>query len=150
MRTMGISPGDAVLVIEHRGAQQIVYNALVERISMRTSLVGTKGEPAIKASFVAPQPMEMTNGGDVAHATLSVSDIVHISHIDWLEGRAGLGYEEMPGPTPGVCRFCHCTERRPCAGGCAWLYPERTVCSALACETKWVEENKRRSAGGAP
>jgi len=31
--------------------------------------------------------------------------------------------------TPGRCRWCRCTEREPCAGGCSWANRERTLCS---------------------
>lgn len=154
MRTMGITPGDAVLVIEHRGEQQIVYNALVGGISMEERLTGTRGEPAIEAEFVADQARERVGpfpGVDPTikpwHPTLSVAGVVHISHVDWIERRASLGYEELPGHVPGVCRYCKCTDRRPCPAGCGWLYPERTVCSA--CEAKFVTDNMLRTAGRA-
>ena len=91
MRTMGILPGDAVLVIEHRGEQQIVYNALVAGISMRQELLGMKGEPAIEAVFVARQGH--TDLMEIGHAITSFDSVVHISHRDWIEGRAGLAYE---------------------------------------------------------
>lgn len=32
--------------------------------------------------------------------------------------------------TPGRCRWCRCTEREPCAGGCGWANREQTVCTA--------------------
>lgn len=54
-RTMGIGPGDAVLVVEHRGAQDIVHHALVASISMREELKGRLGEPAIEAVFINAQ-----------------------------------------------------------------------------------------------
>jgi hypothetical protein len=135
---MGIKPGDAVLVVEHRGEQQIVHNALVGGISMLDELLGTKGEPAIEIVFVIDTGQR--------HGTLSVGDVVHISHLDWIERRAGLGYEELPGPVPGVCRYCRCTEARACPGGCAWIDADSTVCSAPACEEKWVTDNKLRAA----
>jgi hypothetical protein len=144
MRTMGIRPGDAVLVIEHRGAQQIVYNGLVVSLSMRIALAGALGEPAIRASFVLP--VSTVSTGRVAEEI----DVVHISHRDWIEGRAGLAYEELPAPTPGVCRYCRCTERRVCllasGVGCSWIYPEKTVCSKPECEEKYVRDNLLRTA----
>jgi hypothetical protein len=157
MRSMGISPGDAVLVIEHRGEQDIVYNALVAGISMEERLAGTHGEPAIEASFVADHARERIGplpGVDYGvrpwHPTLSVPGVVHISHRDWIERRAGLAYEELPEAIPGMCRYCRCTANRACPGGCSWLYPEqRTVCSAPACEAKYVRENLLRTAGRA-
>lgn len=30
----------------------------------------------------------------------------------------------------GECTFCACTERAPCAGGCAWTDETRTLCTA--------------------
>ncbi len=33
---------------------------------------------------------------------------------------------------PGRCRWCGCTERRACDGGCSWANPPRTVCSRCA------------------
>ena len=32
--------------------------------------------------------------------------------------------------TPGVCRFCGCTEAAACPGGCRWMDAEETLCSA--------------------
>jgi hypothetical protein len=145
---MGIHPGDAVLVVEHRGEQQIVYNALCAGISMRGELVGPRGEPAIAATFVADREEQVNWTMEMWHPTLSVRNIVHITHRDWIECRASLGYEELPAPVPGVCRYCRCTERRACVlasgRGCSWLYPEGTVCSNPACEAKFVEDNKLR------
>jgi hypothetical protein len=151
---MGIAPGDAVLVIEHRGEQQIVYNALVAGISMRGELVGPKGEPAIEATFVTERGgLDFMRDMDPWHPTLSVPQVVHISHRDWIERRASLGYEELPGPTPGVCRYCRCTERRACrlADGrsCGWLFVEATVCSNPECEEQFVQDNLLRTAGRA-
>ena len=155
MRTLGIKPGDAVLVVEHRGEQKIVYNAIVAGISMRGELRGPKGEPAIEAAFVADQARERVgpvSGIDYTtkpwHPTLAISGVVHISHRDWIERRAILGYEDLPEFTPGVCRYCRCTDARACAGGCAWLFPEHTVCSAPECEARWVYETKLRAAEG--
>jgi hypothetical protein len=140
-RSTGIRPGDAVLVIRHLGEQEIAYNALVERISMRPELAGAKGEPAIKASFVAQQPHVELEGTELRHATVSFEDIVHISHVDWIERRAGLGYEELPGAISGMCRYCRCTQLRACAGGCGWLDAEKTACSAQNCLRRWKEDN---------
>lgn len=33
-------------------------------------------------------------------------------------------------PPHGVCRWCGCTERRPCAAGCHWIDVLHTRCSA--------------------
>jgi len=138
MRSMGIASGDAVLVVEHRGEQDLVYHGLVASISMQERLLGAHGEPAIEAVFIGPRL-----------ALENFTSVVHISHRDWLERRAGLAYEELPGCVPGMCRYCKCTEARACPGGCAWLYPERTVCSSPACEAKFVRENLLRTAGRA-
>jgi hypothetical protein len=103
MRSIGIAPGDAVMVVEHRGEQQIVYNALVAGISMDEKLAGTHGEPAIEASFVLTrhQYSEALGGG---HPVMTERGVVHISHRDWIEGRAGLGYEELPEPIAHLLR----------------------------------------------
>lgn len=87
MTTMGIKPGDAVLVIEHRGEQQLVYNALVLSFSMDESRKGARGEPAIQAVFVEPHA--------ACRGALRALDAVHLSHRDFVERRA-LGYEELP------------------------------------------------------
>jgi hypothetical protein len=137
MMTMGIKPGDAVLVIERRGEQQLVYNALVAGLSMDDRLAGVHGEPAIRACFVALR----AKAGYVPDWPLAtMPDVVHISHVDFIEGRAGLGYEELQGAVPGMCRFCKCTEQRACPGPCRWLDAERTVCSNLECAAKLLRE----------
>ena len=151
MRTMGISPGDAVLVVEHRGEQQIVYNGVVSGITMQPELRAANGEPAIEAAFatnlvVESHPVSFMERRGV----LIIRDMVHISHRDWIERRASLGYEELPGHVPGVCRYCKCTEERACrladGGACSWIFPEHTVCSNPECERRWVEDNKLRTA----
>jgi hypothetical protein len=30
----------------------------------------------------------------------------------------------------GVCRWCSCTVRDPCAGGCGWADREETLCTS--------------------
>lgn len=141
MTTMGIRPGDAVLVIEQRGEQQLVYNGLVANLSMDERLAGTHGEPAIEASFVAIYA-DTRFRLDSGMATLTVPNVVHISHRDFAEGRAGLGYEEIQGLISGICRYCKCTDRRACRNGCAWLDPERTVCSSTRCWAKFLASQK--------
>lgn len=97
MRTIGIGPGDAVLVIEHRKEQQIIHNALVAGISMKQELAGAHGEPVIAASFIADREMDVSKDGSVWFEcpTLTVREIVHISHRDWIDRRASLGYQEI-------------------------------------------------------
>jgi hypothetical protein len=137
---MGIKPGDAVLVIEHRGEQQLVYNALVAGFSTDEKLAGRHGEPAIEACFVATYAeARYTRSGGLP--TLTVPGVVHISHRDFIEDRAGLGYEELPGLTPGVCRYCRCTEQRACPNGCVWVDEERTLCSASACVARFSDDD---------
>jgi hypothetical protein len=88
---LGICPGDSVLVSEHRGDQEIVHNALCSAISMQQRLLGTQGEPAIEVAIL------VKTGGRQGSAGLQLfPGVVHLSHRDWLEGRAGLAYEEVP------------------------------------------------------
>lgn len=42
--------------------------------------------------------------------------------------------------TPGVCRYCGCTDALGCAEGCWWIDEEHTVCSARACFTKYFAD----------
>ena len=140
MTTIGIRPGDAVLVIERRGEQQLAYNALVAGFTMDDKLAGTHGEPAIEACFVATHAGAMNRYGGMP--TLSVPKVVHVSHLDWLEGRAGLAYEELPSAIPGLCRYCRCTEERGCHGGCGWLDSEMTVCTNPECMSKFMEDTE--------
>jgi hypothetical protein len=137
---MGIKPGDVVLVIEHRGEQQLVYNALVAGFSMDEKLAGMRGEPAIEACFVAVYAECRMRHGSLA--TLTVPGVVHISHRDFVEKRAGLGYEELPGPIPGICRYCRCSEMRACRGGCSWIDFQRTVCSTPSCVARFADDLK--------
>jgi hypothetical protein len=133
-------PGEPVLVVERRGEQQLVYHGLVSGISMREELVGTHGEPAIEVVFVADGHKLTAYQPNMRewHPTLVVPGVVHISHRDWIEGRAGLAYEELPGALIGVCAYCRCTGRRPCAGGCSWLDEYHLVCSA--CKDKYLDD----------
>jgi hypothetical protein len=123
-----MKPGDFVLVIEHRDNEQLVHKGLAVSLSMDEQLAGADGQCAITASFVGPL------GG------VSIEDVVHISHRDWIEGRAGLAYEDLPHPLMGVCRFCLCTEQRACPCGCSWLDLDGTACSAPECKAKFIAE----------
>lgn len=128
MRTIGLKPGDMTLVLERRGDQLLAHNALVIGSSMLPALAGAQGEMSIEAAFVVETPFGI--------AMPKFEGIVHVSHMDWQEGRAGLAYEEIPAPS-GVCRFCLCTEHRACPGGCQWLDADATICSAPACEARF-------------
>lgn len=33
---------------------------------------------------------------------------------------------------PGTCSQCGCTDDQACKGGCSWVDPEHTLCSACA------------------
>lgn len=53
-----------------------------------------------------------------------------------------------PKPTPGVCRFCSCTESTPCSTPpcgepCAWTNRARTVCSAPKCQAALADEKRK-------
>ena len=132
MRTLGIAPGGNVLLIERRGGVELVHNALVVRISLDESNAGQKGEPWIMAAVVIPEAK--------ADPPVFFPNAVHVSHKDWTEGRSAFAYEELPGPTPGICMFCGCTEERACPGGCYWLDSTETVCSAEPCAARYREE----------
>lgn len=138
MRTIGLKPGDWVLVLERRDERVLVHNGVAVRLSMLPELAGSLGEMSIELAFVSVHD----SMGHLHH----LSDVVHVSHSDWLEARVGLAYEEMPGPVMGVCRFCRCTQQRACAGGCAWLDLEGTVCSAPDCREKLNAEIDAESA----
>jgi hypothetical protein len=130
-RTIGLSPGDPVLLIGRHGEQQIVRHGLALSVSMRPELAGSRGEASIRAAYAA----RLTPQADDLCIMLQ-PNVVHISHRDWLEGRAAMAYEELPHPLRGVCCFCGCTDQRSCAGGCGWLNEEETMCSADACREK--------------
>ena len=132
MRTRGIEPGGSVLLVERRGEQQLVHNALVVRISMDDRLAGARGEPSITAVFVLPEA--------TLERAVQMPDAVHMTHRDWIEGRCAFAYEELPSPQPGVCRYCGCTENRACPGGCAWMDPQQTACSAEPCRERYMAE----------
>lgn len=52
--------------------------------------------------------------------------------------------------TPGVCRHCGCTERKPCRWGrywvCSWLLPD--VCSNRECVQKEIDRVHAEVAAG--
>jgi ParB/RepB/Spo0J family partition protein len=41
---------------------------------------------------------------------------------------------------PGTCRFCGCTDRKPCKAGCSWANEEETICDAEECLAKFRAE----------
>lgn len=58
----------------------------------------------------------------------------------------------MLAPAPaGTCRYCGCTEAKACAGGCAWVDQDETVCSTPACVAAWKRADRagRRAAKAA-
>ena len=91
MTTTGIKPGDVVQVSERRGEQELLYNGLVVSLSMDDKLAGTHGEPAIKACFVVP----IVEDRYIYDGVVAFSNVVHVSHRDFIEGRAGLAYGEV-------------------------------------------------------
>jgi hypothetical protein len=45
----------------------------------------------------------------------------------------------------GVCRWCKCTEMRPCEGGCWWADRQQTLCSScVALDTAMRTTRGRR------
>jgi hypothetical protein len=38
--------------------------------------------------------------------------------------------------TRGKCRYCGCTDDKPCDEGCSWIEPTLTVCSNFECVKK--------------
>lgn len=58
----------------------------------------------------------------------------------------------MSGIAPGTCRFCGCTESRPCkvppyndGDVCGWLHDTtNTVCTAPTCMRRWSDVLRRR------
>jgi hypothetical protein len=137
---MGIRPGDAVLVIEHRGEQQLGHNALVAATSMDDKLAGTHGEPAIKVAFLARSQYALESG----LATLTVPNVVHVSHRDFVEGRAALGYEELP-ELRALMGAAHALRSYQFGNAATDLAAE----AADACE-KALSAWKRRSRGNEP
>lgn len=134
MRTIGLRLGDAVLLLERRDEQVIAYNALVVGVSMQPAAAGAQGEMSIEVAFVGPETPFGT-------AMMRFQGVIHSSHADWLEGRAGLAYEELPYLPPGICRYCRCTDQRPCSGGCGWLDEEHTLCSSHDCMQRFNAEH---------
>lgn len=49
----------------------------------------------------------------------------------WLEFR-----DRRENGTPGVCRYCGCTDDRACNGGCSWLDETHTSCDAPLCQMR--------------
>lgn len=45
--------------------------------------------------------------------------------------------------TPGVCRWCKCTENNPCENGCSWAGRLNTLCS----ECVPIDDAMRTAAG---
>jgi ParB/RepB/Spo0J family partition protein len=41
---------------------------------------------------------------------------------------------------PGTCRFCGCTERNACEGGCSWANDEETICTSPNCIAQFRQE----------
>lgn len=137
MRTIGLKPGDRVLLIERvnvaeSGGPELVHNGLVISVSMRADMRGKNGEMPISVVWVSK----------LMETTLVVHGMPHISHHRWRQGLISMAYEELP-PQTGVCRFCGCTERRACvdANGdsCSWIDADRTVCSAARCLERATE-----------
>ena len=80
-------------LIERRGEQQIQYDALVLAMSMQAQLRGVHGEMAIDA--VCVNPLHTPAKGDSPEEHLIYfTDVVHVSHRDWIERRTHIGYEE--------------------------------------------------------
>jgi len=47
----------------------------------------------------------------------------------------------------GTCRVCGCTDARACLGGCAWVDPEHTVCSACLDRRFYIAKGRASGAG---
>jgi hypothetical protein len=40
---------------------------------------------------------------------------------------------------PGTCRWCGCTERDPCPGGCGWADRQQTLCTSCSHFNKEIQ-----------
>jgi len=55
---------------------------------------------------------------------------VYCSEIDWLAPEVPVEHPE------DSCRFCGCTDDHACPGGCSWVDPAHTICSACHCRAQ--------------
>ena len=132
MRTIGLKPGDPVLVIRRAAGQETVHNGLVLYLSMDEAIAGASGEMPIGVTFVRGE------WGPEAWC-----EVPHFTSPGWATTRSGCAYEELPAPF-GVCRYCGCTERRACVDGngepCRWMDADQTVCSSFSCFERLTED----------
>jgi hypothetical protein len=129
MTSIDLAPGCVVLVLERMKDHEHVCEGLVQSVSLREDRAGFYGEPVINVVYVRE------GSGSIAY----VRDVVHFSHPDWWNGEVTIAYEELPAFPAGVCRFCGCTERRACPGGCSWADQDKTVCSTNTCMAKLAD-----------
>jgi ParB family chromosome partitioning protein len=82
---------------------------------------------------------------DVGHALelARLSDRMQSDLLAQLRvGGTSIGPNDVEDETgePGTCRFCGCTERKPCKGGCSWANDEETICDAQECLARFRAE----------
>lgn len=88
-----IKPGDSVFVIEWRGLECLLHNALIVRASMSESLRGPFGDMAIEAVYVRSE------GG--IEEMVRLPEVLHWSHEDYMTRKVMTAYDNILWPNQG-------------------------------------------------
>lgn len=97
---MSIRQTHSVLLLERRGDTTIAHDALVIGLTMDTSLIGKKGEPAAELVYANAEALRHGGTADWHHALMRAGNVVHKSHDDWEDGRTAFAWEQVDPSAP--------------------------------------------------
>lgn len=105
--------------------KQKLRNLLREKISRQDLLILLMGY----ADGLTDGEIAAVIDKDVQFVRSRYAETIRIIH-ESLNRATEATEEAEEGDTPGVCKFCGCTDDHGCPGGCSWINEDCTICSA--------------------
>lgn len=120
----------------------VTIEAVAAVVGKSASYVGRRAQ-LLKA--IEPVRQALKAGAiEVGHALelARLTEAMQTGLLEQLDVGGDIGPNEVVDEVgePGTCRFCSCTEDKPCPGGCGWANEEETICDTPKCLAKFRAE----------